>query len=330
MIGVTLPVDDGLSTAEYVELARLADRCGYDTVLAGEVAGPEVFSLLGLIAAHTSRIRIGSGVVGTYPRSPVLTAMGFATLASYAPGRVLAGVGVSSPLIVERWHGKEFTAPLATMREFVTVMREVWSGAPVRHDGDRFRIDGFRSGLVPPEPVPVLLAAMNPGMLRLAGGVADVAFLTWTPPEEIGGKIAMVREGEREAGRPPGTVRIAMSFWAYSGPRQEQAMERMRRFVLQYAMVPTHRSSFVASFPAVGDAVAAWESGDRQAALRTVPDATVRTMCVLGDGADVAQRVHALHDAGVDLPIALTAGAEPGDVDGPQQTVAGLAAALGL
>ncbi|MCL2585857.1 MAG: LLM class flavin-dependent oxidoreductase, partial [Streptosporangiales bacterium] len=243
-MAVTLPVEDRLSAAEYVDLAALAERSGYDAVLAGEVAGPEVFSLLGMIAARTTSIRIGSGVVGCYARPPALTAMGFATLASCAPGRVIAGVGVSSPIIVERWFGLEFERPLATARDFIAILRRALSGEPVTHAGGRLHADGFRAAMtVPPArsanaagpAVPILLAAMNPAMLRLAGRTADGVFLTWTSPAEIGSRLAHVRSGERRAGRPEGQVWAAASFWAYCGPRQEEALERMRRVVLQYA-----------------------------------------------------------------------------------------------
>ena len=91
-MAITLPVEDGLTAADYVGLAQLAERSGYGAVLAGEVAGPEVFSLLGMIAARTSSIRIGSGIVECYARPPALTAMDFAPLASCAPRRVIAGL----------------------------------------------------------------------------------------------------------------------------------------------------------------------------------------------------------------------------------------------
>lgn len=148
-VGVTLPVEDGLTAAEYVELAQLAERSGYHAVLAGEVAGPEVFSLLGMIAARTSSIRIGSGIVGCYARPPALTAMGFATLASCAPGRVIAGLGASSPIIVESWYGRPFGQPVATVREFIAVLREALSGARVSFEGRALRSDGFRATMPP-------------------------------------------------------------------------------------------------------------------------------------------------------------------------------------
>lgn len=201
-VAVTLPVEDGLPALEYVELARLAERCGYDAVLAGEVSGPEVFGLLGLIAGATSTIGIGSGIVGCYARPPALTAIGFATLASAAPGRVIAGLGASSPVIVRDWFGGSFGRPLVAVEEFVAVLRQALSGARVSYQGQVVASEGFRATMAPPSPpVPVLLAAMNPAMLRLAGRIADGVFITWTPPGEVSGRLASVRDGEAAAGR---------------------------------------------------------------------------------------------------------------------------------
>lgn len=338
-IAITLPVEDKLSAAGYVDLATHAERSGYDAVLAGEVAGPEVFSLLGMIAARTTSIRIGSGIVGCYARPPALTAMGFATLASYAPGRVIAGIGTSSPIIVGRWFGLDFEQPLTTAREFIAILRRALSGEPVTYAGGRLHTDGFRatmtvpaarSGAAAEAAVPILLAAMNPAMLRLAGRAADGVFLTWTSPGEIASRLAYVRDGEQRNGRPAGHVRAAASFWAYCGPRQEEALERMRRVVLQYAMVPTHRESFRNVFPRLDEATAAWQAGNRRAALSFVGDDTVRVLCAVGAPKTVAAHVRALWDAGVTMPVVLTPGAEPGDAAGARATISGLAQELGL
>jgi probable F420-dependent oxidoreductase len=330
-VAITLPVEDGLSALEYVELARVAERCGYDAVLAGEVSGPEVFGLLGLIAGATTRISIGSGIVGCYARPPALTAMGFATLASFAPGRVIAGIGASSPVIVRDWFGGSFAAPLAVVSDFVAVLRSALSGSRVSFEGQVLRSSGFRlSGAAPSPAVPVLLAAMNPAMLRLAGRIADGVFITWTPPAEVAGRLAWVRSGEAEAGRAQGEVWAAASFWAYCGPRVDEAIERLRRVVLQYAMVPTHRESFRPVFPDLDAAVALWERGERKAALGLVGDDTVHALCAVGPPSRVAAHVRELRAAGVALPVVLTPGAAPGDFAGSRATISGLAEELGL
>jgi probable F420-dependent oxidoreductase len=318
-LGVTLPVDDGLGVPEYLRLVRAAEEAGYDSAWVGEVTGPEVFSMLGVLAASTSRIRLGSGIATVYPRSPALAAMGFATLASAAPGRILAGLGASSPMITEDWHGRAHTRPLATVEGYVRVLRAAWAGERVAVEHPRTQ--GFRASLLPPEPPPIVVGAMNPKMLRLAGRVADGVFLTWSPVDEIAGRLALVREGEKEAGREPGSVWAMVSFWAYAGDRVPEATERMRRLCLQYAMVPTHAGSFAGVFPEIGRATGLWRSGDRRGALALVPDELVHRLCAVGDGATVAARAAAMHEAGVDLAVLLTPGAVAGELDGPLQTV---------
>jgi probable F420-dependent oxidoreductase len=327
-LGVTMPVDDGLSAPDYLRLARAAEDHGYDSVWVGEVAGPEVFSMLGLIAGATSRIRLGSGIAGIHPRSAALAAMGFATLASAAPGRVIAGLGVSSPMIVRDWHGRDYAPPLAAVEGYVTVLRQAWAGERVL--ADHPRVHGFRAGLLPPRPPPIVLAAMNPGMLRLAGRIAEGVFITWCPPDEVPARLALVREGERSAGRAEGSVWAMASFWGYAADREAEATERMRRLVLQYAMAPTHRASFAGSVPELERAAGLWSKGDRRAALSLVPEAAVHRLCAVGDADTVAGRARDLRAAGVELPVVLTPGAVPGDVEGPLTTIAGLADAAGL
>ncbi len=318
-VAITMPVEDGLSIGWLTDLVVHAEQSGIDAALVGEVGGPEVFATLGAMAARTERIKLGSGIVAAYTRSPALTAMGFATLASLAPGRVIAGIGASSPIVVGRWHGGDFEQPLATVREFIALLRAALAGEKLNHDGPRFRSKGFRLDL-PAVDVPVWLGAINPRMLAVAGEIADAAFMTWCPPEEVGPKQEIVHAAATEAGRKPGDVATVLSFWAYAGPDPEQALERMRRQVLAYSMVPTHQPAFVGTFENLPEVAEAWQSGDRAKALSMVPDEAVLAQCALGPDM-LAERIDAYRAAGVDLPIVLLTGAHVGDDIGPQATV---------
>ena len=314
-----MPVEDGLSIGWLTDLVIHAEQAGIDTALVGEVAGPEAFATLGAMAARTERIRLGSGIVAAYTRSPALTAMGFATLASLAPGRIIAGIGASSPIVVGRWHGGDFEQPLATVREFIGLLRAALAGEKLNHDGPRFRSKGFRLDL-PAVEVPIWLGAINPRMLAVAGEIADAVFMTWCPPSEAAQKREIVDAAAAEAGRSPGDVATVLSFWAYSGPDPEQAMERMRRQVLAYAMVPTHQPAFVGTFENLPEVAEAWHRGDRAKALSLVPDEAVLAQCALGPDM-LAERIDTYRAAGVDLPIVLLTGAHVGDDVGPQATV---------
>ena len=318
-VAITMPVEDGLSIGWLTDLVVDAEQAGIDTALVGEVAGPEVFATLGAMAARTERIRLGSGIVAAYTRSPALTAMGFATLASLAPGRIVAGIGASSPIVVGRWHGGDFEQPLATVREFVELLRAALAGEKLNHDGPRFRSHGFRLDL-PPAEVPIWLGAINPKMLALAGEIAEAVFMTWCPTAEVATKQEIVQNAAVAAGRSSADVATVLSFWAYAGPDPEQALERMRRQVLAYAMVPTHQPAFVDTFENLSEVAEAWHNGDRAEALSLVPDEAVLAQCALGPDM-LVDRIAAYRAAGVDLPIVLLTGAHVGDGIGPQATV---------
>ena len=317
-VAITLPVEDGLEIGWLTDLVVHAEQAGIDTALVGEVAGPEVFATLGATAVRTERIKLGSGIVAAYTRSPALTAMGFASLASLAPGRIIAGIGASSPIVVGHWHGVDFEQPVATVREFMGLLRTALAGERLNHDGLRFRCRGFRLNL-PAAEVPIWLGAINPRMLALAGEIADAVFLTWCPPSEVAPKREIVGAAASEAGRERQDVATVLSFWAYTGPDPEQALERMRRQVLAYAMVPTHQPAFVCTFENLPAVAQAWQRGDRA----MVSDETVLAQCALGADA-LAERIDAYRAVGVDLPVVLLSGAHVGDDVGPQATVEAL------
>ena len=323
-LGVTIPVEEGLTLPQLIELARAAEDGGYHTVLAGEVSGPDVFALLAAVGASLTRARVGTGIVPMTTRSLPLLAMGFASLASLAPGRVLAGLGLGSRTTVEEWHGRTLPPAVAFTREFVPAFRSVLAGERVDLDGEHITIRGFRLGLPPPAPVPVMLAAMNPRMLRLAGALADAVQLTWCPPAEVPALIEKVHAGAREAGRDPGEIEVVASFFGYGGPHTDEARERYRRYVLAYSQQPTHRAAFMRSLTRLDEIDALWAAGDRAAALALVDDAALDRLVAVGADA-VAERARRLTEAGVDVPVVLPAGAEPGDYEGALATVTGLA-----
>ncbi len=331
-VGVTMPVEDGLTANDFVQIAVEAEKLGYDTVVCGEVAGAEVMATLGMMAARTDRVRLASGIIPTSTRSPILAAMGFATLSSMAPGRIAAGLGASSPIIVDEWHGRAFAKPLTTTRDFIEIFRCAISGEKTSMETETLRTRNFRLAIDPEADLPIWLAAINDRMLRLAGAVADGVFLTWCPPSEVQRKLETVRLGAAEAGRDPSDIEVVLSFWGFEGEAEDVSLvrERCRRSVLAYAMVPTHRSAFIQAFPTLGEAAAAWEAGDRKKALGLTGDDVVDSMCAVGPPGVVSDRVGRYIDAGVDLPVVFVIG--PGH-SGPQpalETMRSTAKALRL
>jgi probable F420-dependent oxidoreductase len=326
--GVSLPVQEELSAPQLVDLARLAEDEGFDSVFLGEIAGVEGFAALGAMASATERVRLVTGVLSIYSRSPALTAMGFATLGSLAPGRIAAGIGTGSHTVVEDWHGRSLTAAKRTMTEFVEIFRRVMAGERVTYEGERLSTKGFRLQIPLAGPVPVLMGSFNPTMLRLAGAIADGVILAFCPPAGMVGRIAEIRRGATEAGRDPDELEISAYVNCYAGDDVGPAMERFRRLVLQYAVLPTHRAGFVESFPRIDEATALWGEGKRREALELVPDETVLDLCPVGDAASVIAHLERVRAAGVDLPVAFPQSLGMGDAETPAATIRALAAEL--
>ncbi|GAB2599924.1 LLM class F420-dependent oxidoreductase [Streptomyces capparidis] len=179
-----------------VELVREAERLGYHSVWTAEAWGSDAFTPLTWIAAHTTRIRLGTAVAQMAARAPAATAMHALTLDHLSGGRVLLGLGLSGPQVVEGWYGRPFPkSPLTATREYVEVVRQVLGRrAPVRLDGDYHALpyrgaDGtglgrpLKSITHPLRPgLPVLLGAEGPRNVAQTARIADGWLpLYWSP-----------------------------------------------------------------------------------------------------------------------------------------------------
>ncbi|MER5433358.1 LLM class F420-dependent oxidoreductase [Streptomyces sp. NPDC002588] len=197
----------------HLELAREAERLGYDSVWTAESWGSDVFTPLTWIAARTSRIRLGTAVAQMAARSPTTTAMHALTLDHLSGGRMTLGLGLSGPQVVEGWYGRPFPkSPLTATREYVDVVRQVLRReAPVELADGRFHPLPYRgpdaTGLGRPlksithplrAELPVLLGAEGPRnvaqTLRIADGWLP---LYWSPsrPDAYGPAVGGIREG---------------------------------------------------------------------------------------------------------------------------------------
>src|SRR3989442_8158210 len=156
---------------QFLTLATLGERLGYDALLLPETWAYDVTIVLGEAAVKTERIRVGSAILGVWNRSAATLAMGAATLASLSAGRFILGLGASTPQLVEGLHDVPFGAPLARMRQVVSQVRALLRGEriplAVAKEARALRLN------VPPAEVPICLAAIGDASVRLAGEVAD-------------------------------------------------------------------------------------------------------------------------------------------------------------
>jgi probable F420-dependent oxidoreductase len=265
--------------AEHEPLVRRAEAAGYDDLWTGETNGADGFTPLGLAAAWTSRMRLGTGVVNPYTRGPAVLAQHAAALADASGGRFVLGLGASSNVIVERWNEVPFEKPLTKLRETVPVLREVLAGG--RGPG------GFKLEVPPAQPVPIALAALRDRMLRLGGELADGTFTNFLPISAAEHVVARVRGGEAAAGR--GETEVICRFFCIPG----DGIDMARFMFAAYGTVPVYEAFFrgLGWGEAIDPMVAAWRGGDRKAAVAAVPEELVREIFVFGDPAAMRARL---------------------------------------
>ncbi|MFM8971690.1 MAG: LLM class flavin-dependent oxidoreductase [Actinomycetota bacterium] len=292
----------GLQTLDVslsLDAARRAESLGYASVWVAEAHATAATAMLGALSQATPRLGLGSGVLALQLRTPPLHAMAAATLQQLAGDReVNLGVGISSPAVADQWHGAGYgDRPLAQVREFLTLLRECLSGETVTFAGDFYSVKRFRLGVRLGERRPrIVVAALNAGMLRLAGELADGVLLNYLPATLVPWCVERIREG--------GDARVyAYVHCAVTG--RDRWAETARRDLFAYAVADAYARQFARA--GFADDVARmqerWAARDRDGAVAAIGDAWVDAIQIMGDADDVRARVDAYATAGVDVPI---------------------------
>jgi probable F420-dependent oxidoreductase len=289
----------GLGPSLAPETARRAQELGYRSFWTAETTGPEAFSLLGAAGAAAPTLDLGTGVLALQLRTPMVVAMAGATLQQLAPDReVVLGVGISSPVVTEQWHGIDYgERPLARVREYVALVKECLSGDRVTFEGDFYDIRRFRLGVRLDERRPkVVVGALNEGMLRLAGEVADGVLLNYLPASHVPWSVEQVRKGG------PATIYA----YVHAGVcRREDGVEPARRDLFSYAVVDAYARNFERAGyeDEVAEIRSRHRAKDREGAMAAVSDRMIDGIDVIGDADTVRATVEAYVESGVEVPI---------------------------
>lgn len=295
--GITLPLPGLALPAQRELVASLPDR-GYTDVWSAEAGGADAFTPLALASVWAPALRLGTAIVPVYTRGAATLAQSVAALADAAPGRVAIGLGTSTEIIVRRWNGLPFEAPYARVRDTVRFLRTALAGQRVSERYETFAVDGFRLQLVPPQPPALLLAALRPGMLRLAGREADGAILNWLAAEDVPTATGQVHA------TGPGKEIVARVFVIVDGDA-DWARAAARPLIAAYLTVDVYRRfhEWLGRGEALASMWRAWDAGDRKAAAAAIPDEVVDALVIHGTGPRCRERIQQYVDAGVTTPV---------------------------
>ncbi len=292
---MTIPVT-GVPLPDHAALLPALAAAGYTDVWSAEVAGTDAFTPLALASTWAPTLRLGTAIVPVFTRGPALIAMSAASLATAAPGRFVLGLGASSPVIVADWNGLRFDAPWRRTRDVLRMVRAALAGERIDGQFDTFRVRRFALETPPAQPPPIMLAALRPRMLRLAGAEADGAILNWIAPDDVARCRAAIANADIEV--------VARIFVC---PTADTAHARAlgRRLIAGYLTVPAYAEfhRWLGRGKILEPMWAAWAAGDRAGALAALSDEVVDALVVHGRPEECRERIGAYVKAGIDTPV---------------------------
>jgi F420-dependent oxidoreductase-like protein len=291
-----------------------AERLGVDSVWSSEAWGWDAITPLAYLAARTSRIKLGCGIIQAGTRTPALTAMTALTLASMSKDRFLLGLGTSGPQVIEGWHGLPFDRSLQRMRETVEIVRVAVRGERLAYKGKIYELPrpggegrALRTSAPPHPGIPIYLATLGPRSLEMTGEIADGWLASAFVPEHANVFFEPIRAGAARAGRSFSDLDLqAGGTVAFSDEVDRLIAARRPGFAFQMGAMGSRQHNFYTeSYARQGYEELAravqhlWLEGRREEAAALIPAEFVLQANLLGTDEMVKQRIRVYRDAGV-------------------------------
>jgi alkanesulfonate monooxygenase SsuD/methylene tetrahydromethanopterin reductase-like flavin-dependent oxidoreductase (luciferase family) len=305
-----------------LEKVKIAEDLGYELVTTGEAWGVSSIPWLTILALNTSKIRIGTGIVNCFSRSPAALAQEFAVLDELSGGRMVFGLGTSGEFVIEHFHGVKFERPLRRLREYVEIFNLLISGEPLNYDGELFHLErGFRLEYQRPrDHIPVFIAAITPRSIRQTGEIADGIYPIHWPKQMFGHLREQLAEGARAAGRDPDALTIAPwtnafvldddndeEQWRAARQPLHHYINRMGVFYWQML----ERNGYEAE---VAASRAAWADRDLEGAISAISENMVRDIQVIGPPQSANEQLRERADLGADIQMLSMPPGDPAEV----------------
>jgi probable F420-dependent oxidoreductase len=313
-VGISLPVppdiDATLKTAEWAEAE------GIDGVWFVDGGDADALTLAAATAVRTRRIRIGVAVVPVFTRTPAVFASTALALSHLAPGRFILGLGSSSHLMIEGWHGLAFDKPLTRVKETALLLRKFLGGEKVEFDGETLHSHGFRLPQPVKGKVPLYLAALRQNMLEMAGEMGDGVVLNLFPAPALPQMMGHIAKGAARAGKRVEELDIVCRYQVAVTDDPAAARERFRqRFAPYYATPVYNRFLAWTGYPDVARTIAeGWQAKDRARTTGALSDALVEELAVIGTAEQCREKIHEHCRAGITTPIIHPLLSDPADV----------------
>jgi alkanesulfonate monooxygenase SsuD/methylene tetrahydromethanopterin reductase-like flavin-dependent oxidoreductase (luciferase family) len=301
-LGAFVSVGRSLETA--LQRVELAERLGYESVLTTHIASRDSLTLLMAYAARTERMKIGTGVMPIYSRPPATTAMAAGTVDDFSGGRLILGLGVSHRPTVEGWYGHNIEKPVDEMREYVAIVRAILSGEDPP-EGKRWRTGFHFMGFEPRPDIPIYIAALSPGMLRLAGEIGDGVVLWLCNPEYIERVVVPETAKGRERGERAGQdLDVVAAVPSAVTPEPDEARAKLRKELIPYFSLPFYRamlerSGYEEDIEGFDEGM---QSGDAETAVAAISNRFLEALGAIGSSEEGVASLRRYREAGATSP----------------------------
>ncbi len=298
-------ISPGKDIPSAVARVQAAERFGYEMVLTTTTTGRDGLITLAAYAAGTSKIKLATGVLPALPRHPLSLGIQAATLDEFSGGRLVLGIGPSHKISMEGFYGIELTKPAARMREYVQILRSLFTTNAVSFEGEFYKAQWTFVGYAARKDLPIYVAAMAPAMLRLCGELCDGDVLWACLPTFIRETVTPgIRDAAAGAGRDPSDVQIIAAVPTALTTNPAAARDAFRKEFFVYMNLPFYRRSIAGAgyegeLKSFDDALA---SGDSAGAFSAISERMVDEFCAFGDEKLIADKYAEYRDAGVTLP----------------------------
>jgi len=308
-LGLVLAPFGGAGQKEMIETIKIAEANGYDSVWVAEAWGTDAFTQLGAIAAQTSTIKLGTGIVNIYSRSAAVLAMTSVTLDQISNGRFMLGIGTSGNRVIEGLHGIPFEKPITRLREYVEIIKTLVAGKKLKYKGKIHDLPrGFQLQTTGPrKEIPIYIASLAQKSITQIGELADGWIPTYWPMDQFGVGNAWLAEGAAKTDRDVSKIDTA-PFVTLAVNKDKNAARNMARMPLGFYIggMGDFYYNMLCRFGYEKECEAvktAWKEKRRGEAMQLITDEMIDTIAITGPIEECREKLYELYNKGVTLPL---------------------------
>ncbi|MBV1877802.1 MAG: LLM class flavin-dependent oxidoreductase [Pseudomonadales bacterium] len=302
-IALTLP--DPRGVAQTLEIAKWGEAEGYDDLWFSDSNGVDALTTAAAVALQTERCRIGTAIIPVFSRTPAVLASTAHVLHQLSNGRFILGLGSSSQVMMENWHGQVFEKPLSRVKETTQLIKQMLNGEKTNFSGNTVASHGYRQLPLANDVQPVFMAALRGKMLETAAEFSDGVILNLFPKNSLPQMMEHIKIGAERAGKKIADVEIVCRHQVVVTDDKAGARDMIRAGFAPYYATPVYNAFLHWSgYPEVAEKISqGWAAKDRVKTNSALDDQLVDDIAILGTKEACQDRIREYADMGITTHI---------------------------